>query len=453
METESLLRAPSPVVIPGEPPAAGPDIRANAPGEMRVIRRNGKVTVFDASKISVAITKAFLAVEGSTAAASRRIHEVVEELTDQVVKALFRRNPSGGTVHIEDIQDQVELALMRGEHHQVARAYVLYRAERARLRAEKAAQAQAQGEPQEAVLHVTLADGSQKPLDFARLQRIMDEACRGLAEVDGTWILEETRRNLFDGVPETDVAPALMMAARSRIEQEPNYSYIAARLLLDTLRREALSFLGHGAADATQSEMKQRYGDYFVDYVKRGGELELLSPELGRFDLARLAAAIKPERDLQFNYLGLQTLYDRYFIHHRGTRFELPQAFFMRVAMGLAIAEIDREAKAIEFYDLLSSFDFMSSTPTLFNSGTLRPQLSSCYLTTVPDDLDGIFGAIKDDAMLSKYAGGLGNDWTRVRAMGSHIKGTNGKSQGVVPFLKVANDTAVAVNQIGRAHV
>jgi ribonucleoside-diphosphate reductase alpha chain len=450
METESLLRAPSPVVIPGEPPAAGPDIRANAPGEMRVIRRNGKVTVFDASKISVAITKAFLAVEGSTAAASRRIHEVVEELTDQVVKALFRRNPSGGTVHIEDIQDQVELALMRGEHHQVARAYVLYRAERARLRAEKAAQAQAQGEPQEAVLHVTLADGSQKPLDFARLQRIMDEACRGLAEVDGTWILEETRRNLFDGVPETDVAPALMMAARSRIEQEPNYSYIAARLLLDTLRREALSFLGHGAADATQSEMEQRYGEYFFDYVKRGGELELLSPELGRFDLARLAAAIKPERDLQFNYLGLQTLYDRYFIHHRGTRFELPQAFFMRVAMGLAIAEIDREAKAIEFYDLLSSFDFMSSTPTLFNSGTLRPQLSSCYLTTVPDDLDGIFGAIKDDAMLSKYAGGLGNDWTRVRAMGSHIKGTNGKSQGVVPFLKVANDTAVAVNQGGK---
>jgi ribonucleoside-diphosphate reductase alpha chain len=444
MESESLIRSRQPAAIPVESPVAGAELRANVPGEMRVIRRNGKVTVFDANKISVAITKAFLAVEGSTAAASRRIHESVEDLTDQVVKALFRRMPSGGTIHIEDIQDQVELALMRGEHHKVARAYVLYRAERARLRAEKAAEQQ---EPKEAVLRVTLADGSQKPLDFARLRNIVDEACRGLSDVDGTWILEETRRNLFDGVPEKDVASALMMAARSRIEQEPNYSYVAARLLLDTLRREALSFLGHGALEATQAEMEQRYGEYFADYVKRGAELELLSTELTRFDLNRLSAAIKPERDLQFNYLGLQTLYDRYFIHHRGTRFELPQAFFMRVAMGLAINEIDRESKAIEFYDLLSSFDFMSSTPTLFNSGTLRPQLSSCYLTTVPDDLDGIFGAIRDDALLSKYAGGLGNDWTRVRAMGSHIKGTNGKSQGVVPFLKVANDTAVAVNQ------
>ncbi|MDV3240769.1 MAG: ribonucleoside-diphosphate reductase subunit alpha, partial [Methylocaldum sp.] len=414
---------------------------------MRVIRRNGKVTIFDAGKISVAITKAFLAVEGNTAAASRRIHETVEELTGQVVNALFRRNPSGGTIHIEDIQDQVELGLMRGGHHKIARAYVLYREDRARLRAQKAAE---QEEAQAPVIHVTLPDGSQKPLDMARLQKIVEEACRDLADVDGAWILEETQRNLFDGVPEKDVAPALMMAARARIEQEPNYSYVAARLLLDSLRSEALSFLGHGFFEATQDEMADRYAEYFADYVKRGAELELLSPELTRFDLQRLGAALKPERDLQFTYLGLQTLYDRYFIHAKGVRFELPQAFFMRVAMGLAISEIDREAKAIEFYNLLSSFDFMSSTPTLFNSGTLRPQLSSCYLTTVPDDLDGIFGAIKDDALLSKYAGGLGNDWTRVRAMGSHIKGTNGKSQGVVPFLKVANDTAVAVNQGGK---
>ena len=447
MLTESLARTRSGASLPLEPTVSVADLRANAPGEMRVIRRNGKVTGFDAGKISVAITKAFLAVEGSTAAASRRIHEVVEELTDQVVKALFRRNPSGGTIHIEDIQDQVELALMRGEHHKVARAYVLYRAERARLRAQKAAERQ---EPREPQLQVTLADGSRRPLDVMRLQKIVDEACAGLSGADGGWILEETRRNLFDGVPEKDVAPALMMAARTRIEQEPNYSFVAARLLLDTLRHEALTFLGHGAFDATQDEMQERYAEYFTDFIKRGAELELLSPELTRYDLARLAAAIHPERDLQFTYLGLQTLYDRYFIHHRGTRFELPQAFFMRVAMGLAISEIDRESKAIEFYHLLSSFDFMSSTPTLFNSGTLRPQLSSCYLTSVPDDLDGIYGAIKDNAMLSKFAGGLGNDWSRVRGLGAHIKGTNGKSQGVVPFLKVANDTAVAVNQGGK---
>lgn len=240
------------------------------------------------------------------------------------------------------------------------------------------------------------------------------------------------------------------MAARTRIEQEPNYSYVAARLLLDDLRREAMDFLGQEGAEVTQAEMTDRYPDYFVAFIKRGVELELLAPELARYDLARLGAALKPERDLKFTYLGLQTLYDRYFIHHRGVRFELPQAFFMRVAMGLALNEIDREDRAIEFYELLSSFDFMSSTPTLFNSGTLRPQLSSCYLTTVPDDLEGIYDAIKDNALLSKYAGGLGNDWTRVRGLGAHIKGTNGKSQGVVPFLKVANDTAVAVNQGGK---
>ncbi|MDD5036060.1 MAG: ribonucleoside-diphosphate reductase subunit alpha [Methylococcaceae bacterium] len=443
MEAESTARAASSPNITSHAADAPVELRPYAPGEVKVIRRNGKVTGFDASKINVAITKAFLAVEGGSAAASRRIHETVAELTDQVVRALFRRLPSGGTIHIEDIQDQVELALMRSEHQKVARSYVLYREEHARLRAEKEVEQQSTPE----ALHVTLADGSRKPLDTLRLQKIVQEACAGLANVDAGWILEETRRNLFDGVPEKDVAPSLVMTARTRIEQEPNYSQVSARLLLDSLRREALSFLGSGKGAATQSEMAEGYGEYFIDYVKRGVELELLSPELARYDLSRLTAALKPERDLQFTYLGLQTLYDRYFIHSRGQRFELPQAFFMRVAMGLAVAEIDREDRAIEFYQLLSSFDFMSSTPTLFNSGTLRPQLSSCYLTTVPDDLDGIYGAIKDNALLSKFAGGLGNDWTRVRGMGAHIKGTNGKSQGVVPFLKVANDTAVAVNQ------
>lgn len=425
------------------------ELQANAPGEMRVIRRNGKVHAFDASKISVAITKAFLAVEGSAAAASGRIHELVEALTDQVVRGLFRRLPSGGTLHIEDVQDQVELALMRGEHHKVARAYVLYREERSRLRAEKEQGAPA-ADLAASSLNVTLEDGTTRPLDLRRLAGVVDEACRGLADVSSEWILDETRRNLFDGVPEKDVSHALLMASRTGIEQEPNYSFVAARLLLDSLRREALSFVHQGSQDATQAEMAGRYADYFKTYIRRGAELELLSAELTRYDLERLGQALKPERDLNFTYLGLQTLYDRYFIHSQGIRFELPQAFFMRVAMGLATNEIDRESRAIEFYDLLSSFDFMSSTPTLFNSGTLRPQLSSCYLTTVPDDLDGIYGAIKDNAMLSKYAGGLGNDWTRVRGLGAHIKGTNGKSQGVVPFLKVANDTAVAVNQGGK---
>ncbi len=417
-------------------------------GEFHVIRRNGKVTGFDASKIAVAVTKAFLAVEGGNAAASTRIHQTVQELTDLVTSALTRRMPDGGTVHIEDIQDQVELALMRSGEHKVARAYVLYRAQQAQKRADKAAQ---EAPTEQHLVHITLADGSKRPLDISRLRPLVEEACSGLADVEPQKILDDACHSLYDGIKAADVTQSLVMSARSLIDQEPNHSQAAARLLLDILRREALGFLGLESEVATQAEMGGHYGKYFKAYVKRAVDLELLDSRLKQYDLDRLAAAIEPQRDLQFAYLGLQTLYDRYFIHDSdGVRFELPQAFFMRVAMGLAINEIDREDRTIEFYRLLSSFDFMSSTPTLFNSGTLRPQLSSCYLTTVPDDLDGIYGAIKDNALLSKFAGGLGNDWTQVRALGSHIKGTNGKSQGVVPFLKVANDTAVAVNQGGK---
>ncbi len=412
----------------------------------QVIRRNGAVTPFDASKITIALTKAFLAVEGGRAAASRRVHEVVDELTRQIAGALTRRGDTGRTFHIEEIQDQVELALMRGEHHKVARAYVLYREARAKERAaEKKTIA-----PPAIQLSVTNADGSKSQLDEQRLIRVIEEACAGLADVSPEPILAETRRNLYDGITLDELALAPIMAARTLIEKEPNYAYVSARLLMDKLRREALSFVHGRAEQATQAEMAAGYAEYFPAYVATGMKAALLDPELGNFDLDRLAAALKPERDLQFQFLGLQTLYDRYFLHVQGTRFELPQAFFMRVAMGLAIREIDREARAIEFYDLISSFDFMCSTPTLFNAGTTHPQLSSCFLTTVSDDLDGIFKSIKDNALLAKYSGGLGNDWSRVRGLGAHIKGTNGQSQGIVPFLKVANDTAIAVNQGGK---
>lgn len=419
---------------------------ATMPGQMRVIRRNGKVTAYDATKVKVAMTKAFLAVEGGGAAVSMRIHDLVANLTDGITQALTRRMPGGGTVHIEDIQDQVELSLMREGHHKIARAYVLYREQQAQKRAAE----HPVDAPVATLMHMTRADGTRVPLDQARIRALVDEACGGLKDVDNEAVTQETLRNLFDGVAENEVNTALVMSARTMIENDPNYSYVAARLLLDGLRTEALRFLKQPVTECTQAEMADLYTNYFFAYIQEGVELELLDPALKQYDLKRLAAAFEPERDLQFTYLGLQTLYDRYFLHSDGTRFELPQAFFMRVAMGLAINEIDRETHAIEFYRLLSSFDFMSSTPTLFNSGTLRPQLSSCYLTTVPDDLDGIFAAVKDNALLSKFAGGLGNDWTRVRALGAHIKGTNGESQGVVPFLKVANDTAVAVNQGGK---
>ncbi|MFQ3188194.1 MAG: ribonucleoside-diphosphate reductase alpha chain [Gammaproteobacteria bacterium] len=416
-----------------------------------VVRRNGKLTSFDKNKIAVAMTKAFLAVEGGQAAASSRVHETVERLSNQVVETLTRRQPEGGTFHIEDIQDQVELSMMRNGDQKIARAYVLYRENRSNARAqEKKDSSAAQDVEEPVILNVKLKDGSFQALDMARVRTIINDACNGLDSVNSERVYNDTLRNLFDGVPASDVSPTVVLSARGLIDSEPQYSQVAARLLLDELRTETLTFIDDGSPTATYIEMADRYPQYFHQYVKKAAELELLDTELLKFDFKKLGDALKPERDHLFTYLGLQTLYDRYFIHHEECRFELPQAFFMRVSMGLAINEVHREERAIEFYNLLSSFDFMSSTPTLFNSGTLRPQLSSCYLTTIPDDLDGIFSAIKDDAMLSKFAGGLGNDWTRVRAMDSRIKGTNGKSQGVVPFLKVANDTAVAVNQGGK---
>jgi ribonucleoside-diphosphate reductase alpha chain len=406
----------------------------------QIIRRNGAVVPFEPAKIAVAMMKAFLAVHGTQGAASASVRETVEALTQAVVRALVRSRPGGGTFHIEDVQDQVELGLMRGSHHEVARAYVLYRERRANERA----QTKEQPAPALPTLHVT-ENGQRLALDLGKLQQLITEACTGLSvDVRPEPILAETMRNLYDGVPMEEVYKAAILATRTLIEKDPDYTYATARLLMHTITKEVLG------QEAAHADMARHYAEFFPLSIKKGVENQLLDDRLLQFDLQRLGQALKPERDLKFDYLGLQTLYDRYFLHVRKTRIELPQTFFMRVAMGLALNELDREARAIEFYEVLSSFDFMSSTPTLFNSGTLRSQLSSCYLTTVPDDLDGIYESIKENALLSKFAGGLGNDWTRVRALGSHIKGTNGESQGVVPFLKVVNDTAVAVNQGGK---
>ncbi len=410
----------------------------------RVLRRDSTPAPFDASKISVALTKAFLAVEGSDSAGSSRIHDLVAELTTQVTTALFRHAGPEPLVHVEQIQDQVELALMRGGHHSVARAYVLYREERA------AARESAKPAAEEPRIHVVDADGTNKPLDWARVSTVVEQACDGLADVTPDAVLREVRRGLYDGMSSRELAEALTMSARTLVESEPNYSLVTARLLLDALRREALSHLADSACEADQDQMRARYPEYFAAYVRHGVELGQLTPELEQFDLDRIGAALQADRDLAFDFLGLQTLYDRYLLNEHGVRYELPQAFLMRVAMGLALHEEDREERAIEFYELLTSFDFMCSTPTLFNAGTTRPQLSSCFLTTVEDDLYGIFHSISNNALLSKYAGGLGNDWTPVRGIGAHIQGTNGQSQGVVPFLKIANDTAVAVNQGGK---
>jgi ribonucleoside-diphosphate reductase alpha chain len=408
--------------------------------QYQIIRRNGAVVPFEPGKIAVAMMKAFLAVHGTQGAASASVRETVDALTQSVVRALMRSRPSGGTFHIEDVQDHAELGLMRGGHHEIARAYVLYRERRTQERAKQAPVA-AVAAP---TMHV-MDGGKRVALDMAKLQALIESSCANLGkDITPAPILSETLRNLYDGVPVDEVYKASILAARTLIEKDPDYTYATARLLMHTIRREILG------EEVIQEQMGEKYPEYFPQFIKKGVDNELLDERLMQFDLKRLGAALKPERDLQFDYLGLQTLYDRYFLHVRKTRIEMPQAFFMRVAMGLSLNEINREARAIEFYEVLSSFDFMSSTPTLFNSGTLRSQLSSCYLTTVPDDLDGIYESIKENALLSKFAGGLGNDWTRVRALGAHIKGTNGESQGVVPFLKVVNDTAVAVNQGGK---
>ncbi len=428
-------------------PITASDDIAPVPGRYRVMRRNGKVTSFDLNKIVVAMTKAFLSLEGSSAAASTRIHNEVQILAEQVYKAIKRRFPDGGVIHIEDIQDQVELAIMRAGYQDVARAYVIYREERSKERSQKTVN---NVEDLPITKSVILPDGSTIPLDLNKLKLTIKECCQGINDVSEEHVYNIIDKNIYDGIKKEDLSSSILISVRPLIEKEPNYSKVVARLLLNSINEEALAFLGFEDTNLSLANIDKIYPDYFSRYLQKACELKLLDPELLHFDLNYITKNINVDNDLNFNYLGLQTLYDRYFIHHKETRFELPQAFFMRVAMGLAINETNREEKAVEFYNLISSFDFMCSTPTLFNSGTLRPQLSSCYLSTLPDDLKGIFEGISDDAMLSKFAGGLGNDWSQVRALGSYIKGTNGKSQGVIPFLKVANDTAVAVNQGGK---
>ncbi|MDQ0084158.1 ribonucleoside-diphosphate reductase alpha chain [Variovorax boronicumulans] len=434
----------TPRAVPSTPPQQQRDTAGSPTGQnlahYQIIRRNGAVVPFEPNKIAIAMMKAFLAVHGTQGAASASVRETVDVLTQGVIRALVRSRPGGGTFHIEDVQDQVELGLMRGGHHEIARAYVLYRERRTQERSKQGEQ----DVPAAPALHV-LDNGELVTLDLNELKGLIESACENLGDsITSAPIVAETMRNLYDGVPLDEVYKASILAARTLIEKDPDYTFATARLLLHTIFKEIIG------REVMPAERATAYADYFPQFIKKGVDNDLLDEKLLQYDLPRLGAALKAERDNQFDYLGLQTLYDRYFLHVRKTRIELPQAFFMRVAMGLSLNEIDREARAIEFYEVLSSFDFMSSTPTLFNAGTLRSQLSSCYLTTVPDDLDGIYESIKENALLSKFAGGLGNDWTRVRALGSHIKGTNGESQGVVPFLKVVNDTAVAVNQGGK---
>ena len=437
------LTQPSAALFHGTPgaissPESHPDF-----ADFRVMKRDGTLVEFRVEKIESAMLSAFLEVLGGEVGNALSTRNRVRALRDEAIyRLLARRSPAGlSTLQVEEIQDAVEGVLMLSGEQKVARAYVIYREHRARMRAEAEGAARSGS-----ALQVTDDAGKRVPLPRKEISEMAVAACRGLPSTEPARIVERALKDLYDGMPLAEVRRALVLAAREMLEGDPAYSYVTARLLLADLRREVIG------KPLTQKEMGRAYPSYFADYIKRGIEAELLNPELAGYDLKALGRALDASRDLSFDYLGMQTIHDRYLLHVEGRRIEMPQALFMRVAMGLALAEPapTRNARAVEFYNLLSSFDFMCSTPTLFNSGTLHSQLSSCYLTTISDDLDGIFEGVKENALLSKFAGGLGNDWSQVRSMGSLIKGTNGKSQGVVPFLKVVNDTAVAVNQGGK---
>lgn len=405
---------------------------------LQVIKRDGKRVPYEASKIRVAISKAFIAVEGDQATHSSRIREQADQLTAQITEFFFNHFSAGGAIPLETIQDKVIEGLTKLPNAtKIVSAYIIHREEHRKRR-------EAGKQSAEPSIQVTYADGK-RLLDSTQLKELIKAHCYHLTETDPDLVFQQTWQNLYEGMPATEINKALIIATRALVEKEPQYSTLTERFLLDVLYEEACSFLNCSLITTAES-----YINYFQHYIEKGIELELLDPALKTFDLVTLGRALKPQRDHKFSYLGLQTLYDRYFIHHQDIRFELPQAFFMRIAMGLALAEENKTQWAIEFYEALSSLDYMTSTPTLFNAGTLRPQLSSCFLTTISDDLENIYNGFKDNALLSKFAGGLGNSWTPVRAMGAQIKGTNGKSQGVVPFLNVANASTVAVNQGGK---
>ncbi len=394
-----------------------------------VHKRDGTIAAFDGERIRVAIEKAFRAeldLSADIPLAPETAVKIAGLATEVVVWCHAQDE-----VRVEQIQDEVEKSLMRAGDHGVARRYILYREARAEERRAR-------------VIHYTRMDGTTAELDHDALRQRIAEACAGLGDDLAAPVFAEAVGSLYNGIAEQEIAQAMILAARARFEREPVYTYVAARLLLTTLYAEAFG------TETLLSQADAAYRGYVAAYIQTGIAAGMLDPALATFDLDRIAAALRPERDLLFNYLGLQTLYDRYLLQTKGRRYEPPQLFWMRVAMGLALNEDDREGRAIAFYDLISQFAFVPSSPTLFNAGTRHPQLSSCFLTTVPDDLGAIFKCVRDNALLSKWSGGLGNDWTNVRALGARIAGTNGNSQGIIPFLKVANDTAIAVNQGGK---
>jgi len=402
----------------------------------KVKKRDGSIVDFEPQRIKTAVEKAAIST-------NRHDLEFSAAITSEVVKMLekkFSGEDAPEMPNVENVQDIVEQALMKGEFFEIAKAYILYREQQTEKRQMELLEKMKRKE-----LMVTKRSGEKEPFSTKKLQTAIERAIVGFEHViDAAEVAEASKRDMFDGISTEDIDTAVVMCMKARIEKEPAYSYATAQMFLNNVYKEVLG------DDLNQKNFEKKYRELFKTNIQLAIEHERMTERLMEYDVDDLAAHMDLGRDKLFTYLGIQTLYDRYFIHIEGRRIEAPQYFWMRVAMGLALNEPEKQMRAKEFYDVLSQMLYVSSTPTLFNSGTLHPQLSSCYLSTVKDDLGHIFKFIGDDAQLSKWAGGIGNDWTNIRATGSFIKGTNGKSQGVIPFLKIANDTAVAVNQGGK---
>lgn len=405
----------------------------------KIRKRSGQIVDFDKARIETAIQKATTSCEAKVGDFFHQdiTNEVILDLNDQFDG--IEEIPS-----VEQIQDIVEQKLVESGNFDIAKKYILYRAEHEKLRAE--ARLEQLKKVEEKLLHVVKANGKSEVFNLNKIKKVIARVGERYPNVDQKLILEDVKRNVFEGINTHDIGKGLVMSAKSFIERDSEYSYFAAGLLLEVIYREVF------AQKFDEKNFEKTYRESFKKNLERGVKADRINKELLTFDFEKINKALNLKRDHLFAYLGLQTLYDRYFIHIDDVKIEAPQHFWMRVAMGLALGEkkADREKKAIEFYDTLSQMRFVSSTPTLFNSGTTHSQLSSCYLSTVHDDLKHIFKVIGDNAQLSKWAGGIGNDWTSIRATGARIHGTNGRSQGVIPFLKIANDTAVAVNQGGK---
>ncbi|MBT4435380.1 ribonucleoside-diphosphate reductase subunit alpha, partial [bacterium] len=404
--------------------------------EMLVVKRSGELVKFDSSRIINAVNSAINA--GNEDHSGVDVGILVDAIEEEVRERFIEFYPN-----VENIQDIVEKHLIRADLFNVARRYIIYRAERTKEREvlkEKISQKAELGK-----LKIRKRDGLNVLFNPQKIRKTVERACKDYSETTSIdAIVKELTRNIFDGATTEDIEKALILSSTAFIERDPHYSKVSSRIFLQRLYKEAMQ------VSVNDNNLDDQYKQTFIDGVRFGVKNNYLDSRLSEFDLEKLSNSLIVERDSLFEFIGIQTLYERYILSHDDRKFELPQAFWMRVAMGMALNESNKDSRALEFYNKLSSLEFVSSTPTLFHSGTPHPQLSSCYLTTVSDDLSHIFKCVGDNAQLSKWSGGLGNDWTSIRATGSQIKSTNVESQGVIPFLKIANDVTVAINRSGK---